>query len=111
MQPFQVPGDANQVPFALCRLKASQQELPEPHDCLDDAEDWFYRTFALGVEFFSSQCPKPVLHPLNGISTIGQRQRLTEPIHERLVVLIPAKGKVRRDLVFLANADVAQSLS
>ena len=90
----------------MCRLKASQQELPEPHDCLDDAEDRFHRTFAFGVEFLPSQCPRPVLHPRNRMSTVRHRQGLTEPIHERLVMLIPAKGDVWRDLVFLASADV-----
>ncbi len=105
MQPFQVPGDANQVPFALHGLEATQQELAEAHDRFDDAEDRFHRALAFGIELLPGTGSEPVLHPGDCIG-IRRRQRFPEAIHERLVVLIPAKSDIRRDAFLLAGPDV-----
>lgn len=50
MQPFQIPGHADQIPFSAGALHPSEQELPEAHDRLDDAEDRFNGAFSFGVK-------------------------------------------------------------
>ena len=40
MQPLDIPGHADESPFAFGCLVASHLETPESHDCLDDAEYW-----------------------------------------------------------------------
>ena len=50
MQPFDIKGNADKVPFAFYCIETSQQEAPEPHDRLYDAKDWLRGYFALCVD-------------------------------------------------------------
>jgi len=53
MQPFDIEGHADKVPFAFYCFKASQQEASEPYDRLYDAKDRLRGYLALCVDFFA----------------------------------------------------------
>ena len=80
MQPFNVPGHAHQVPFALYRFKAPQHEPVKAHNRLDDAKDRLYRAFAGGVYRSACYGLEPMLHPGDDVGSIGQRWRLTKTL-------------------------------
>ena len=50
MEPFQVPCNANQFPFAGHQFQAAEEEAPEPHYRLDDSEYGFHRALARGID-------------------------------------------------------------
>jgi hypothetical protein len=71
MQPFQVPGHADQIPLSTDGLHPAEQELPEAHDRLDDSENRFDGAFSFGVKGSAVCGFHPVLHLGDGIGLLG----------------------------------------
>lgn len=51
VQSFEIESQANQAPFASGRLQATQRELAEAQDFLDDADDGFNRALTQAVRW------------------------------------------------------------
>ena len=98
MKPFNVPGHAHQVPFALRCFKTTKHEPVKPHNRLDDAKNRFYRTFADGIQSLARCCFEPVLHLRNGIGSVGHRRGFAKPVKRRLVMLLPVRSNTGRHL-------------
>src|SRR3990172_11018268 len=69
--PFDVPCHGYQRPLASHRCQATQQELPETHHRLDDAEHRLHRLLAQAIEFASLECFEPLLHPVHKTGTLS----------------------------------------
>src|SRR5450759_750093 len=77
---FDVPSHRDQRPLPTHRLKTPQQELPEVHHRLDDAEHRLDRLLAKRVERSPLARLEPVLHALHSAGRLGQRWRLGESL-------------------------------
>src|SRR5690606_27518437 len=71
VHPSQVPGDADQVPFAFNGGKPAQQELSEPHGVLDHPEHRLAGGLAPGVQLFAVWSSESMAQPLHRV--IGRR--------------------------------------
>ncbi len=69
---LQIPGQADEVPFALGSSQAAHRELTKAHDRLDDAEYRFDGLFAQGIEFSTGNRLQAMGHPLYRRGAIGQ---------------------------------------
>ena len=77
---FDIPFHCHQLPLPLRARQATQQELPEAHYRLDDAEHRFYCLLAQAVELAPPSRLEPMLHALQRTGRLGQRWRLDESL-------------------------------
>src|SRR3990172_9794390 len=68
-----IPCHRDQRPLALHGRQATQQELPEAHHRLDDAEYRLHRLLAQGVEFAPLARFEPMLHAVHRTGRLVQR--------------------------------------
>src|SRR5208337_94273 len=106
MQPLDIPGHADKIPFAVGGLAASHPETPEPQDRLNDAEYRLRRDFAQSISGFAGRRLQPMFHPAHRISIIRQGRRLPKAIPQVLIMMLPVDGDVRGDSLALAGLDI-----
>jgi hypothetical protein len=59
---LQIEGNTDQGPLTRHRLETPQHEPTEAHHCFDNAEYWFHRGFAFGLELFPGLGFQTMLH-------------------------------------------------
>src|ERR1035437_2049760 len=104
--PFDVPCQRNQRPIPSHRLQTPQEELPEGHHRLDNAEHWLHRLFAQSIERTSLDCFESVLHPVHIAGRLGQRRRLAKAFLPVGVMRIAPRSKERIDLRLDTTLDI-----
>src|SRR3972149_5932299 len=93
-----IPCHRDQRPLALHGRQATQQELPEAHHRLDDAEYRLPRLLAQGVGFATLARLEPMLHSVHRTGRLVQRRRLGESLFPVRVMAIAPCRKQRFDL-------------
>src|ERR1035437_8680961 len=78
--PFDIPRHRNQRPFPSNRCKTTQQELPEAHYRLDDAEHGLHRLLAQGIERTPLDRFELMFHSVHVARRLGERWRLGESV-------------------------------
>ena len=106
MQPLDIPGHANELPFAFGCLVAAHLETPESHDRLNNAEYRLRRDFAQGVDDLASRRLEPMSHPGHHIGIFRQGRRLSKSVPGRLIVLLPIHRDIWCYPLFFAGVDV-----
>ena len=70
MQQFEIPCDADQIPFPTDCVKTAHKELAETHDSFNDTEYRLHSCLSLGVEPPALFGLKPISHFRYGIGTL-----------------------------------------
>ena len=82
----QVPSEADQWPFGLYSAQATQQELAESQQLLDDAKGGFHRGLALGTKLPAGQLFCAMRHRLNRGGVVRWCRFLAEAFGQGKVV-------------------------
>ena len=69
---FYIPCHGDQLPLSSYRGQPTQQELPEAHYGLDDAEHRLHRLFSQAVELAPLARFEPMLHPVHRAGRLNQ---------------------------------------
>src|SRR5665647_2676550 len=85
-----IPGQANQIPFAGDFAQTAHRELPETHHRFDDAKDRLDRLLGVGVSRFTCYRVQTMRHGLHRRSILGQRSRLCKALTPVRVVVLAA---------------------
>src|SRR5450759_5812441 len=93
-----IPCHRDQRPLALHGRQATQQELPEAHHRLDDAEYRLHRLLTQAVEFAPLARLESMLHSVHRTGRLVQRWRLGESVFPVRVMAIAPCRQQRFDL-------------
>src|SRR5450759_4752888 len=104
-----IPCHRDQRPLSLHGRQATQQELPETHHRLDDAEHRFHRLLAQSVELAPFSRLEPMLHPVYCAGRLVQRRRLSESVLPVRVMSVAPCRKQRLDLRLHAILDIRRA--
>ena len=110
MEPFQIPCEAYQLPFAFNRREAAEEEGTESHNLLDNPEDGFHSALARCIDCFSGNGFKPVFHPGNTIGIIRDRRRFSETLHKGPIMTFTTRGDVGDYRILFTTCDIADEL-
>ena len=106
---FDIPCHGDQLPLPLHPRQAAQQELPEAHHRLDDAEHRFHGLLAQAIELAPPSRLETMLHPLHRAGRLGQWGRLGESVLPVRVMSVAPCRKQRLDLRRYATLDVRRA--
>jgi hypothetical protein len=107
MEPLQIEGQTDQVPFGAGVLKAARGELAKAKNGFDDANDRFHGGFAQAIDGLADGGLQLIGHFDAGRGLLGRRFRVVgEAFLPALVMQFAARGKIGFNAALLASGKV-----